>query len=132
MKYLIDTHVAVWWLFEHRKLDKDHSRILERVVRAGDELGLSVISLWEIAKLVELDRLELPQPLDECIALLETTAALALLPLSGRVAIESTRLGGRLRGDPADQLIVATARCHGLTLLTSDRHIIDSGVVAVA
>ena len=132
MKYLLDTHVAVWWFFADRKLDRDHARILERSDRAGEELGLSAISLWEIALLAARDRLDLPQPIDECIALLETNARLAILPLNGRVAIESTRLGTRFHSDPADQLIVATARCHGLTLLTSDRRVIESGIVAVA
>jgi PIN domain nuclease of toxin-antitoxin system len=132
MKYLLDTHVAIWWLFQDRKLDKDHARILERIERARDEVGLSAISLWEIAKLVELGRLELPRAIDESFAQLEGHAALTILPLTGRVAIESTYVGARLRGDPADQLIVATARCHGLTLLTADRKLIESGVVAVA
>jgi PIN domain nuclease of toxin-antitoxin system len=48
------------------------------------------------------------------------------------VAVESTRLGARFHSDPIDQVIVATARCHGLTLLTVDERIIESGVVAVA
>jgi PIN domain nuclease of toxin-antitoxin system len=130
MKYLLDTHVAVRWFFEDRKLDKDHRRILARVEHIGGEVGLSAISLWEIAKLVEHDRLALE--VDECLADIEASTSLAILPITGRIAIESTRLGARFHSDPADQLIVATARCHGLTLLTSDRYVIDSGIVAVA
>ena len=92
----------------------------------------SARSLWEIAKLVERGRLELTQSVDDSLEQLETSALFAILPLTGRVALESTRLGGRFHSDPIDQLIVATARCHGLTLLTVDERIIESGVVAVA
>ncbi len=132
MTYLLDTHVAISWLFNERKLDKDHARILERAERSRKEVGLSAVSLWEIAKLVERDRIELPRTIDECMLELESCSGLSILPITGRIAIESTRLGARFHSDPADQLIVATARCHGLTLLTSDRHVIGSGIVAVA
>ncbi len=132
MKYLIDTHVALRWFFEDRKLDKDHARILARVEKAGDEVGLSAISLWEIAKLAELGRLDLSQAVDELLLGLEASASLAIVPLTPRIAIESTRLAGKLHADPADQIIVATARCLGLTLLTADRKLIESGVVSVA
>ena len=131
MRYLLDTHVAIWWLMDDRKLPKIHAKTLERCERSGTPVGLSVISLWEIARLVERGRLELAQSVDESIEQLETSSFMTVLPLSGRVAIESTRLGGRFHSDPIDQLIAATARCHGLTLLTVDERIIESGVVAI-
>jgi PIN domain nuclease of toxin-antitoxin system len=132
VKYLLDTHVVIWWLMDDRKLSKGHARILERSERSGTAVGLSAMSLWEIAKLVERGRLELTQSLDDSLEQLETSAFVTMLPLTGRVAIESTRLGARFHSDPIDQVIAATARCHGLTLLTVDERIIDSGVVAVA
>ncbi len=89
------------------------------------------MSLWEIAKLVERGRIELTGSLDECLVPLETHALVTILPLTARVAIESTRLGARFPSDPTDQLIAATARVHGLTLLTADERIVDSGVVSV-
>jgi PIN domain nuclease of toxin-antitoxin system len=131
MKYLLDTHVAIWWLLDDRKLSKTHAKALERCERSGTPVGLGVISLWEIARLVERGRLELAQSVDESIEQLETSSFMTVLPLTGRVAIESTRLGGRFHSDPIDQLIAATARCHALTLLTADERIIESGVVAV-
>lgn len=132
MKYLLDTHVVLWWLADDRKLSKGHAKLLERSERSGTAVGLSALSLWEIAKLVERGRLELTQSLDESLEQLETSEFITILPLTGRVAIESTRLGARFHSDPIDQIIVATARCHGLTLLTVDERIIESGVVAVA
>ncbi len=132
MKYLLDTHIVIWWLTDDRKLAKGHAKLLERSERSGSTVGVSVISLWEIAKLVERGRIELTQSVDDCLEQLETSAFVTVLPLSARVAIESTRLGTRFHADPIDQLIAATARCHGLALLTVDERIIESGVVAIA
>jgi PIN domain nuclease of toxin-antitoxin system len=132
VKYLLDTLVMIWWLTDDRKLSREHAKLLERSERSGTAVGLSAISLWEIAKLVERGRIELTQSVDESFEQLETSAFISILPLTGRVAIESTRLGARFHADPIDQLIVATARCQGLTLLTVDERIVESGVVAVA
>lgn len=132
MKYLLDTHVVIWWLTDDRKLSRAHGKLLEKSERSGTPVGLSALSLWEIAKLVERGRLELTQSLDDSLEQLEASAFVAILPLTARIAVESTRLGGRFHADPIDQIIAATARCHGLTLLTVDERIIESGVVAVA
>lgn len=132
MKYLLDTHVVIWWLTDDRKLSKAHAKLLERSERSGDVVGISALSLWEIAKLVERGRIELTLSVDDCLDQLEASVFVSILPLSARVAVESTRLGARFHSDPIDQLIAATARCHALTLMTVDERIIDSGVVAIA
>jgi PIN domain nuclease of toxin-antitoxin system len=54
---------------------------------------------------------------------------LELLPLTVDVAIESEHLGDAVSADPADRLIAATARIHGLTLITIDKAIQKSGAV---
>src|SRR5262245_383877 len=100
---------------DDRKLSKEHAKILERCERSGTTVALSAMSLWEIAKLVERGRLELTQSVDDSVEQLEMSSLVSVLPLTGRVAIESTRLGGRFHSDPIDQIIAATARCHGLT-----------------
>lgn len=131
MKHLLDTHVLVRWLLDDRKLARQHARILERCERAGQQVGVSAMSLWEIAKLVERGRLEMMQTVDESLADLEASPMFEILPITARIAVESTRLGSDFPGDPVDQIIAATARCHGLVLLTSDQRILDSGSVAV-
>ena len=131
MKHLLDTHVLVRWLLDDRKLARQHARILERCERAGQQVGVSAMSLWEIAKLVERGRLEMMQTVDESLADLESSPMFEILPITARIAVESTRLGSDFPGDPVDQIIAATARCHGLVLLTSDQRILDSGSVAV-
>ena len=59
MKHLLDTHVVIWWLTDDRKLPRRHAKLLEKSERSGTPVGLSAMSLWEIAKLVERGRLEL-------------------------------------------------------------------------
>lgn len=132
MKYLLDTHVAVWWLFNDRKLPKEYARLIERAHTADTPIGISAMSLWELAKLGQADRLDIDETTTELLERIEGDPLFAILPLTGKIAVESTLLGARFPNDPADQIIAATARCHGLTLLTADQRIIDSGVVTVA
>jgi len=130
--YLLDTHVAIWWLTEDRKLPKAHGRLLEKAERSGTPIGISAISFWEIAKLVESGRLAVDESVSDLLERLDTHPRIEVLPLSRDIAIESCLLGGRFPRDPGDQIIAATARCHGLTLLTADQRIIDSGAVNIA
>jgi PIN domain nuclease of toxin-antitoxin system len=131
MKILLDTHVLLWLRTEDRKLSREHRRALEKAVRSGERIGVAAITLWEIAKLEANGRVRVPGGLR---SFLEETAArdeLFILPLTAEVALESTRLGPDFPRDPADQLIAATARVHGLQLLTVDERIRGSGAVAV-
>jgi len=132
MKHLLDTHVVIWWMNDDRKLPKDHARLIDRSERSGTALAVSAISLWEIAKLGERGRLGRLEDVSELLEKLEASPLVEILPLTRVVAMESTLLGARFPNDPGDQIIAATARCHGLTLLTADPRIIDSGVVTVA
>ena len=90
-----------------------------------EELHLSVISCWEVAKLVERGRLRLELPVRDWVERGLTRSGLTLLPLSPAIAIESTELPGEMSLDPADQIIVATARHHSLAVVTPDRRIVS-------
>jgi PIN domain nuclease of toxin-antitoxin system len=87
------------------------------------------MSLLEIALLVKGDRLLLTGSLDEFFRDLSSDPAFSLLPLTYEVAVQAASLDA-LR-DPADRTIAATALVHRLRLVTSDRRIIDSGLVPV-
>ena len=78
-----------------------------------------------MAKLVEYGRLELPVPMKEWFEEALGYPGISLLPLSPEIAIESTQLPGEFHRDPADQIIVATARIHDITLVTVDSKIVD-------
>ncbi|MEK7405879.1 MAG: type II toxin-antitoxin system VapC family toxin [Acidobacteriota bacterium] len=86
-------------------------------------VALSAISLWELAKMFERGRLEIPAPLELWLEEVETHPLIKILPLTARIVAESIRLGRDFHNDPADQMIVATARCHGLRLVTADERI---------
>lgn len=120
---LLDTHVWVWWTHGDERLTPAHREQAETHEESG--LGVSVISCWEVAKLVEYGRLDLPCALDEWFDQALAYPGIRLLDLSPRIAAESTRLPGAFHRDPADQIIVATARVHGCALLTADRKILD-------
>jgi PIN domain nuclease of toxin-antitoxin system len=131
MRVLLDTHALLWWLTDERRLSQAQRESLEIATRSGERLGLSVICFWEIAKLLERGRLRLPRSADQLFEELETHPELDIYPLTPRISLESTRLGPRFHADPADQIIAATARVHGLRLVTADDRIRRSGVVAV-
>ena len=67
--------------------------------------------------------LEISVPWDMWLEEISEHPVLEILPLTPRIAAESVRLGPDFPKDPADQIIVATARCHGLRLITADEHI---------
>jgi len=124
---LLDTHAWVWWVHGDDRLGARAKEALDRVEEEG--LGVSVISCWEVAKLVERRRLELSHPLEEWIALALAYPGVRLLDLTPGIAVESTRLPGEFHRDPADQILVATARIHRIPIATADRRIVAYGGV---
>jgi PIN domain nuclease of toxin-antitoxin system len=127
-RFLLDTHVAVRWLIDARKLSREQTRVLEATVRRTEPVALSAISLLEIAGLASDGRLKLRISLNEFFDVMQANL-FRILPLTYEVAAEVASLGN-LR-DPADRAIVATARVHRLRLVTSDQRIIESKLVPV-
>jgi len=99
------------------------------VIKRGEPLALSAISLLEIALLASGEKPELAVSLDELFQDLNSNPVFRVLPLTHEVAREVAWLA-TLR-DPADRTIVATARIHRLRLVTSDLRIIESKLVQV-
>ncbi len=87
-------------------------------------LFVSAISVLEISRLCEDGLLDIGMSIDRFVEEAEEHGGVKLLPLTNRILIESTRLPGTIHRDPSDRLLVATAREHGLTLLTRDRDIL--------
>ncbi len=122
MKYLLDTHVWVWWNANPGKLSPRVRSLLSRPGRAG-EILLSAISPWEFCKLLEKGRIGISCHPEEWIARALDMPGLRLVPLSPVIACRSTTLPQHFNGDPADQIIVATAREENATILTRDQAI---------
>lgn len=119
---LLDTHVWVWWVHGVR-LSEEQLGQIDRSAEKG--LGVSIISCWEVAKLVEKGRLTLQRPIGSWFEQALTYPGVQLLGLSVPVVLDATSLPGDFHSDPADQLIVATARIHGCQLATSDGKILS-------
>lgn len=132
MSLLLDTHILLWWLKDFPgRLSKTQKHALEELNLRGEPASVSVISLWELAMLLQRGRLAITESLDEWLRDVESHPLLMTLPLTAAIAVESVRLGPDFNRDPADQIIVATARCHGLTLVTADERIRKWGKVKV-
>ncbi|MEW5767749.1 MAG: type II toxin-antitoxin system VapC family toxin [bacterium] len=119
---LLDTHIWIWFADESEQLTEKHKQVIEQ--HRADGLGVSVISCWEVAKLVEYNRLKLACPIEEWMEVATTLPDIQLIELTPRIAIASTKLPGNFHRDPADQIIVATAQVYNLGLLTIDERIL--------
>ncbi len=117
MKLLLDTHVWVWSQEDPAKIG---ARMREAILHEDNEILVSTISTLEIARLIALGRLRFTMDLhawiQHSIQLLMATTVL----VSHEMAIESYRLPDPFHRDPADRVLVATARIEGATLLTAD------------
>ncbi len=122
MTYVLDTHVWVWWHMQPKKLSRKVRSLLANPEQY-QELLLSAISPWEFSKLLEKGRLGISCDAEEWIRQALAMPKLRLVPLSPTLAYRSTVLPQPFHGDPADQIIVATAREENATLLTKDERI---------
>jgi PIN domain nuclease of toxin-antitoxin system len=128
-RLLLDTHIAIRWITESKKLTREQVRALEGAVRRTDLVALSAISLLETAMLAGDGRLKLRMGLNEFFEELQADPVFHVLPVTYEVAFEAASLG--ILRDPADRAIGATARVHRLSLVTSDQRIIESKLVPV-
>jgi len=119
---LLDTHIWVWWVNESEQISTRLVDLIESNIE--NDLAVSIISCWEIAKLVEKDRLELVHPIGKWLDIALNYPGVTLLDLTPKIVVESTQLPGDFHKDPADQMIVATARIYDIPLVTVDAKMI--------
>ena len=129
MRALLDTHVLLWWLDDPARLSAAQRDV---VLSAGTESPLLVsdISLWEVATLHSLGRIRLATPLREWLDKAVAPPLVQRQGISPAVAAEVAALPDSFHRDPADRILVATARVLGATLLTQDRRIVDADLAA--
>jgi PIN domain nuclease of toxin-antitoxin system len=82
---LLDNHIWVWWVHGDKNLPSDCSELLQQHENEG--LGISIISCWEVAKLVEYQRLTLPCPISDWFAQALASPNIELLSLTSQIAI---------------------------------------------
>ena len=123
---LLDTHVWVWLMLGDNRLGSANRRMLEAAVPDG-RLRVSVISVWEVAMLEAKGRLTLAADCESWVREALAAPGIRLAELTPHIAICSTRLPGVFHGDPADRMLVATARESDAALLTADQAILQYG-----
>jgi len=122
MKYLLDTQAWLRAMEDPRKLPEAVQR--ELFEQGNLPFGLSAISPWEVSKKESIGKLKLTIPVRQWLVSAVREPFIKLMNLSVEVAHECNHLPGEFHRDPADQIIVATARLHSLTLITADRRIL--------
>jgi PIN domain nuclease of toxin-antitoxin system len=118
---LLDTHYWLWLQTGNSQQINAEAREDLLKLQLSKRLYLSAVSVWEVARLVADGDIELGMSIDRFVREATIDGGLSLLPLTTQILIESTRLPEDIHRDPSDRLLVATAREHGLTLVTRDK-----------
>ena len=118
---LLDTHIWVWWVMGDERLSAKQKKAINSF--ENDGLCLSIISLWEVAKLEELGKIILPFKINKWLEEAISYPGIKIIDLSLDIILKSTNLEGNLHKDPMNQIIVATAITKNIPLVTSDNQI---------
>lgn len=116
---LLDTHALVWLMFGNKRLGPQ-ARAAIREASLRHDLLVSAITPWEIGVLTSKGRIDLHQETMSWVSTALRLPGLTLAPLEPEIAVASTRLPFEMHGDPADRILVATARRLGAALVTAD------------
>jgi PIN domain nuclease of toxin-antitoxin system len=121
---LLDTHALIWSAEEARKLGKAAKKAIDNAARE-DRLAISAITPWEIALLLGKGRLRLSTDVLSWLRGVLARPGVRLIGLEPEIAVASTRLPCEMHPDPADRILVATARHLGATFVTADKSLLD-------
>lgn len=116
---VLDTHTLIWWVTNDAALSKKAKTAIERE-RAGGEIIVSAISAWEIAMLVKRETIAFSMDVENWLATVQQIPGVRFAPVDVDVSLKSVQLPGEFHKDPADRLIVATARKFAAPLVTKD------------
>jgi PIN domain nuclease of toxin-antitoxin system len=127
MRLLLDTHIWVWMSLEPWRLTSEVNQVLGD---SSNELSVSAVSVWELVLLIEKKRMRLTESLHAWVANSKRELTLREVPLSWDVVLDLP-FSPLTHKDPADRLLVATARVFDLTLVTGDDRILRAKDVRV-
>ena len=127
---ILDTHILLWWLLSGGKLTAKQKQALSEV-SPGNPACVCTITLWEVAMLHAKGRIELPCSLREFLELATAPPLVKRQEVTPEIAAVVYELIDTFHGDPADRIIVATAKALGASLMTVDEKIIASSIVPI-
>jgi len=124
---LLDTHALLW--YAQGTTERLARRLIGRLDAAaqGDGLRASALSVRELGHLIRRGRIAIGMDLRSWVARLGSACGVVVVPVDAEIARLSAELPGNPPRDPADQVIIATARSYGWTLVTRDRVMLDYG-----
>ena len=125
---VLDTHIWIWWMLGDPRLSRAECDALD-ALSAHARPVLCAISLWEFATLVDLGRVEIDGGIEDWLQVAASPATVRVQPIVPGIVAEMNRLPASFHRDPADRLIVATARFLKLPLATQDRQIRSSKLI---
>ncbi len=120
---LLDTHTLLWWANGDRERLSASAAEAIAVEHRGGTILVSSITAWEIAQLVNRGRLGLATDIAAWLALVEAIPTVEFVPVDNEIGVKSVELPGVFHKDPADRIIVATARKYALPIVTADEKI---------
>jgi PIN domain nuclease of toxin-antitoxin system len=118
---VLDTHALVWWVTGDGTLSRRAKAAIDR--EPSGEVIVCAISAWEIAMLVERERLVLSMEVSAWLAAVAAIQSVRFVPIDTEIAARSVDLPGKFHKDPADRMIVATARKFAAPVVTRDEKI---------
>ena len=122
---VLDTHILIWWITgDLTKLSENATFAINQEL-AGGEIIISSITAWEVAMLVAKDRIVISMDLEEWLSTIAQIEAVKFYAVDNDIAVKSATLPGEFHKDPADRMIVATARKLGCSLVTADEKILN-------
>jgi PIN domain nuclease of toxin-antitoxin system len=124
---LLDTHYWIWYQLGDQEQVPDRVRQSIESAASGGRLLLSAISVWEVGMLESKGRIRLHSPCEQWVKEALAMPGLTLAPLTWEIAVDSSRLPEPFHGDPADRIIVATARRMRAKLVTRDQKLVAYG-----
>ncbi len=122
---VLDTHALIWWVSGSHQLSNKALKVINKTLKAKEEVLISSISVWEIAMLVRKNRLALSMDVNQWIATSATIEGVRYVPLDNEISINSVQLPGDFHANPADRIIVALARKLNALLVSADQKILN-------
>lgn len=122
---VLDTHVLVWWASGGAELSSAAAQAIDETLANSEDVIVSCISAWEIAMLIQKGRLVFSMDVETWLEQVAQIDGIRFVPVDNETGCKSTMLPGNFHKDPADRMIVATARKLAAPLVTADEKIIN-------